>query len=265
MIDFDKELNALLQAKKERYPAKLFSAIEYSLFPGGKRIRPRLMFLSADFVEVPQKKVLPLALALELIHSYSLVHDDLPCMDNDDFRRGKPSCHSAFGETTALLAGDALLNLAYETLFSAVKKDADLVEAAQYIAESAGAEGMIAGQAIEYFGEEFTEPEIIDLYQKKTGALIKAAIMAPAFLACEGEKAAALSIYSDAVGLAFQLRDDLLDEDNEEKKSYISVVGKEKTLTMLDKLRKVSAKALSKWEEGKALVAISEWLTERKE
>lgn len=121
--DIDNSLRNLLESKRAQYPSALFDAMVYALFPSGKRVRPYLAYLTADFVGVSVEKIKPLALAVELIHNYSLIHDDLPCMDNDLIRRGKPSCFAKFGEATALLAGDALLNLAYETLLHAVKND----------------------------------------------------------------------------------------------------------------------------------------------
>lgn len=264
MIDFEKELRELLLSKEKVYPRKLYDAINYALFPGGKRIRPTLTFLSAGFLGIEEKRVIPFALAIELIHSYSLIHDDLPCMDNDDYRRGKLSCHKAFGEDVALLAGDALLNLAYEVLLSAVLSDTALAPSARLISEYAGGEGMIGGQAIEIAFDEFDEERIRDLCQKKTGALIKASVMAPSCLSNDEEKIAALSAYADAVGLAFQLQDDLLDADKCESKSFLAVLGKEKTLAELKKLNEIARASLAMWKEGSCLSEISEKLTNRK-
>ncbi len=263
MIDFEKELAEFFKSKKSRYTEKLYNAMEYALFPGGKRIRPKIMFMSAKFLGVDEKRVLPLAISLELIHNYSLIHDDLPCMDNDTYRRGKLTCHSAFGEAMALLAGDGLLNLAYENMYEACITDEELLPAANFIAFNAGAEGMIGGQAMEFSSDEFDDGSITELYMKKTGALIKSAVLTPSFIAYDNEKKAALSTYADAIGLAFQLRDDLLDEDKDEKKSYLFVNGKEKTVYMLERLKKIAEKSLSRWAEGKELTELSDKLTYR--
>lgn len=263
MIDFERELVEFFKSKKSRYTEKLYNAMEYALFSGGKRIRPKIMFMAAKFLGVDEKKVLPLAISLELIHNYSLIHDDLPCMDDDTYRRGRLTCHSVFGEAMALLAGDALLNLAYENAFDACVSDAELLPAANFIALNAGAEGMIGGQAMEFSFDDFDDGLITELYMKKTGALIKSAVLVPSFIAYDNEKKAALSTYADAIGLAFQLRDDVLDEDKEEKKSYLFVNGKEKTVNMLEKLNKIAAKSLARWAEGKELIELSDKLTYR--
>ena len=138
VAEIESGLRDVLSQKKPLFPEKLFSVCEYALFPAGKRVRPYLSYLTADFVGVPHEKIKPLALSIELIHNYSLIHDDLPCMDDDEIRRGKPTCHVAFGEAMAVLGGDCLLNLAYETLFSAVEKDPELSRSATLIAENAG-------------------------------------------------------------------------------------------------------------------------------
>ena len=249
-IDFEKAIDDLLLSIKDSYPPKLFSAMEYAVKSGGKRIRPQLCFLSADFCDLPRESVLPLALAIELIHSYSLVHDDLPCMDNDTLRRGKPTVHVAFGEATALLVGDALLNLAYETLFSAAKENPDLLPACKLIAECAGGLGMIGGQAMEFENDSFTEDDLLILDKKKTGMLIKCAVLSPVYLSGSPEKISALSSFADYAGLAFQLADDLIDVDKEEKTSFVSVCGKEKTTSLLFSLQSKARMCLSKWPES---------------
>lgn len=264
MNDFEKRLEIVLSKHSGDYPEKLFEAMCYAVFPAGKRIRPRLLYLSSDFLGIPFEKVTPLALAIELIHNYSLIHDDLPCMDNDDFRRGLPSCHKKFGEAMALLAGDALLNLAYEILLEGVSKDVSLAKSAEYIAKMAGANGMIGGQALEFSFDTFNDELITQLCMKKTGALIKAAVLSPAFLSADNEKNDALTVYAESIGLAFQLQDDLIDEDKEETKSYLHVNGKERTQFMLNKLNERAKNALSKWKSAEQLINISDSLTNRK-
>lgn len=243
------------------FPSKLLMAAEYALFSGGKRIRPYLCLLSADFVQIEKEKILPLAASLELIHTYSLIHDDLPAMDNDDFRRGKPSCHKAFGEAIAILAGDALLNLAYENLLDAVAADSSLIPAAVYLARCAGGAGMAGGQALEFSGVKLDIKSIVGLYMKKTGALIRAAILMPALIAGDAEKRASLDAYAEAVGLAFQLRDDVSDEKKREENTYLSLMGREKTLSAAEDLRLTARNALAKWKSAAPLSDFCDMLT----
>ncbi len=260
----EKALSDLFEAKKSSYPQALFHAMTYMVFSDGKRVRPYLMLLSAEFLGVDADAIMPLAIALELIHTYSLIHDDLPCMDDDDYRRGKPSCHKVFGEAMAVLCGDALLNLAYETMLEAAGNDVNLISAASFIAKCAGVEGMVGGQVLEFSKEKFDENEITEFCMKKTGALIRAAILAPAYLGCDGKKFSALSSYANAVGLNFQLRDDLLDEKKEEKKSYLAVMGKEYTVEISERLDNLAKKALANYDDAKPLIEFSEFLTNRK-
>lgn len=259
----EEALKKLFEEKRPLYPEKLFSAMEYSVFSSGKRVRPYLMLLSADFVGVSVKKILPLAVSLELIHTYSLIHDDLPCMDDDDFRRGKTSCHKAFGEALALLAGDALLNLAFENIFEAIKSDTELIPAASYLAKCAGAEGMIGGQAMEFSLDSFDESLITELCMKKTGALICAAALCPAFVCSDRRKFNALGTFASAIGLCFQLKDDLLDEKKAETKSYLGVMGKEYTEKTVQKLGDLALKALAPFDDADKLRELSEFLLHR--
>ena len=190
-------------------------AMAYSLLASGKRIRPALTLEFCRACGGDPVKTLPLACGLEMVHTYSLIHDDLPCMDNDDLRRGKPSCHKAFGEDVALLAGDGLLTLAFETLLSADLPPAVLREAGRALARAAGVAGMIGGQIMDLANEGKTV-EIGALRQTdrlKTGALIRAA----AALGCiaaggSAEQLAAADQYAQHIGLAFQIVDDILDQ-----------------------------------------------------
>ena len=263
-IDFEEEIKKLLLSHKNEYPERLYSAMEYAVLGGGKRIRPQLCFLSAQFCEVEEKKVLPLALAIECIHSYSLVHDDLPCMDNDTLRRNKPTVHVVYGEAMALLCGDALLNLAYETLFEAAEKDPELLPACKLIASCAGASGMVGGQAMEFDGTELTEEILYTLDGKKTGKLIEAATMAPALLSYAPKKITALSSYAKYAGLAFQLADDLLDAEKNEPTNFLTEIEKEKTLFVLSSLCRKTEDLLSKWgEKGDKLLSFFKLLAYR--
>lgn len=202
----------------------IFQAMRYSLMAGGKRIRPILCLAGAEAVGKEIAPILPVACAIECIHTYSLIHDDLPAMDDDDFRRGRPSCHRAFGEALAILAGDALLTEAFAII--ARTGLANRNEAEKYlkilykIAEAAGVMGMVGGQVmdIESEGKELTLPTLTDMHRRKTGALIKVSVTSGAFLAGATEREiAALEEYGEHLGFAFQIADDILNVIGDEK------------------------------------------------
>lgn len=197
-------------------PDRLLQAMRHGLLNGGKRLRPFLVVETAGLFEVAPDTALPVAMALECVHSYSLVHDDLPAMDDDDLRRGKPAVHKAFDEATAILAGDALLTLAFGLIAGAgaIAPSARL-DLVHLLSRRAGAAGMAGGQALDLAAEDATlgEGEIALMQAMKTGALIAFACEAGAILAgASDENRARLSRYGEIVGLAFQLADDLLDE-----------------------------------------------------
>ena len=186
----------------------LVSAMKYSLFNGGKRIRAVLALSFADLLSVPGEQALPISLAIECIHAYSLIHDDLPALDNDDFRRGKPSNHKVYGEAVAIIAGDALLNFAYETLFSLKGERARA--AARYVADCAGYCGMLGGQAYDLQSENASgEDYLYKIDEGKTCALIKAPVVAMAYLA--GRDIRGFEKFGEDLGLLFQFTDDILD------------------------------------------------------
>ncbi|MBL36879.1 MAG: geranyl transferase [Xanthomonadales bacterium] len=191
-------------------PRALHAALRYAVFNGGKRIRPLLSFAAAEAVGLSPKGVDAMAAAVELIHCYSLVHDDLPAMDDDDLRRGKPTVHKAFDEATAILAGDALLTLAFEGM----ARDRASSRAIGELAAAAGSGGMVGGQAMD-LAFEATKPtrEALEtMFRKKTGALIRAAVVMPvAERGADDPSHRALGEYAEAIGLAFQIVDDLLD------------------------------------------------------
>ncbi|MBM3482402.1 MAG: polyprenyl synthetase family protein [Alphaproteobacteria bacterium] len=200
--------------------ARLFEAMRYSTFAGGKRLRPFLVLAGADLFGVPRAHALPTAAAIEMVHTYSLVHDDLPAMDNDDLRRGQPTCHKKFDEATAILTGDSLLTLAFEAVAASsghpdAAVRANLVHA---LAIAAGAEGMAGGQMIDLDAEKKSGKldldAIIHLQRLKTGALIRFSCEAGAIMARAGDEARrALRTYASCIGLAFQITDDLLDHE----------------------------------------------------
>ena len=197
--------------------ARLYEAMRYAVLGGGKRFRPFLVVASADLFDLPSENTMRVAVAAELVHSYSLVHDDLPCMDNADFRRGRPSVHRQFGEATAVLAGDALLSLAFEVLAAASYSEAAVrVELVRALAQAAGAAGMVGGQAIDLaaVGGAFDIGTITRLQHLKTGVLIDFCCEAGAILGhADVPKRQALKAYSHDLGLAYQMIDDLLDAE----------------------------------------------------
>lgn len=199
-------------------------AASYSLFAGGKRMRPALMHASSVMLSgygVEENEIAFYAAALEMIHTYSLIHDDLPCMDNDDLRRGRPTCHKKFGEDIALLAGDMLLNLAHEVLLREAVKSTKNAKASYNISTLSGIKGMIGGQSIDITSEgtELALERLYELQRKKTGALIEAAVTTPYFLTdAPMEIYDDLKDFSDHLGLAFQIKDDILDVEADEQK-----------------------------------------------
>ncbi len=193
----------------------LRASMAYSLMAGGKRLRPVLLMAAADAVGADGTKFLPVACALEMIHTYSLIHDDLPAMDNDDLRRGKPTNHVVYGEGIAILAGDALLTLAFTVILrqKAVPAEA-LLRVVDEISRAAGAEGMVGGQVLDLEAEnrQISMEELRRVHTGKTGALFRAALRSGAILAgASEEQLFALTTYADHFGLAFQITDDILD------------------------------------------------------
>lgn len=221
-----KEYTDKLQTK----PAVLGESMRYALHNGGKRIRPVLALACAEVLSVPKEEILPFALALEMIHTYSLVHDDLPAMDNDDFRRGKPATHKAFGEANAILAGDALLNEAYSICFSESMNGEKYALASAFLCECAGAHGMIAGQSADlYFseeGREVTEEDLAYIYEYKTGKLLLAPVMIASLLS-DNKHYLPFERFGKLLGTLFQMTDDILDVTGDFEKLGKSV-GKDK-------------------------------------
>lgn len=206
--------------KLKEVPSLLLEAMEYSLFPGGKRFRPLLVLSSCEAVGGHLSDALPVACAIELIHNYSLIHDDLPCMDNDDFRRGKPSTHKKFGCALAVLAGDALLTYAFEILSSSLSGNL-LKDVIFEIAYAAGPSGMVGGQVL-----DITEGRIEDIHSKKTMALIRASSRCGGLVGgATFEELDTLTRYGEKLGMAFQIVDDILDFEKEERPTYPAVYG----------------------------------------
>lgn len=252
------EINGWLEtyfSGKGTYEKKIFEAMAYSLNANGKRIRPLLCLLGTYMFSGDYRKAIPVAGAIEMIHTYSLIHDDLPAMDNDDLRRGKPTNHKVFGEAIAILAGDGLLNEAMNCMFRLCCEDNSLknLNACRLISEAAGADGMIGGQVIDMLSENVEIPveQLYAMHRKKTGALIKASILSGAVMGGAGEADLKnLAEYGEKLGLAFQIKDDILDvtgdtetlgkmakSDIENRKTtFITEYGLEECIEMAEKL-----------------------------
>lgn len=242
-------------------------AARYSLMNGGKRVRPILLLAVMSMLDNPIEDGLPFACAIEMIHTYSLIHDDLPCMDNDDQRRGQPTCHIKFGEDFAVLAGDHLLNRAYEILLSAISLNKPgTLEAARIIARAAGSRGMIGGQALDLSaeGQSIQLEDLEHLHRMKTGALIKAPILAAAALAQTDQATIdQLELLGEAIGLAFQIRDDILDvtasdtmlgktagkDERDQKATYVTLLGMEQAMVRLREATEQALTALASLEK----------------
>lgn len=242
--------------KVPAYDATLAKAMEYSLMAGGKRLRPVLLMAASDAVGKDGADFLTTGCAIEMIHTYSLIHDDLPAMDNDDYRRGKPTNHKVFGDGMAVLAGDALLTLAFEVMLRQQGAAPEaLVAVVSEMSRAAGPYGMVGGQALDLEGEgvRLDMSALRKIHMGKTGALFCAAIRSGAILAgAKEEEIAALTLYAERFGLAFQITDDILDVTGDEAaigKPVGSDVRNEKatyvTLTSLEKAKKLAEDAVS--------------------
>ena len=272
-----------LLAHKECEYSLISDAMRYSVADGGKRLRP---FLIKSFYEAAGGSAIAyknFALAIECIHSYSLVHDDLPCMDNDDMRRGKPSCHRKFGEEYALLAGDGLLTLAFSVAAKTENIPSDrVVKAIAVLADLAGVDGMVGGQTVDLLWEEKSDvtTDILTLIcSLKTGALIKAACLIGAILAgADEERLSAAAEYAENLGLAFQIVDDILDVIGDEQKlgkpinsdeengksTFVSLLGIEKCKELVNRFTEQAKDALSVYGEGALdLAALADYLCKR--
>jgi geranylgeranyl diphosphate synthase type II len=256
LIEKKRAVDLELERILSRENSLLFQAMGYSVLSGGKRFRPILLLSTGEYFGASRNLLLPFACSLELIHNYSLIHDDLPSMDNDDFRRGKPSCHKAFGEDIALLAGDSLLSLAFEILAWASfprELSSQKEQAIQEISQAAGVGGMIEGQFLDITlsPEKLTEEMLHRLIRKKTGSLIIAAVKAGAILGqASPSHLEALEDYGRNIGFAFQVRDDILDSSRERgnqtifRPNYVSFFGALEAERRLNKFILSAIKAL---------------------
>jgi len=236
-------------------------AIRYGMEAGGKRIRPALALAFCELFGGEPERALPLAAAIEMVHGYSLIHDDLPCMDDDDFRRGRPSCHRRFGEATALLAGDALLTEA----FSCIACNGGCLQAVAILSRAAGIDGMVGGQQLDllYENTPVARPQLEDMNRKKTGALLCAACLLGCLAAGANDaQTTAAAAYADAFGLLFQLTDDILDADEEPgKATWVSVLGLEGAKAAAREYAEAARQAIAPYaEEGRFLYDLPGWL-----
>jgi len=248
------------------HPNRLHSAMRYATFNGGKRVRPLLVYLTGETLDIPVEQLDGPACAIELIHSYSLVHDDLPAMDDDDLRRGKPTCHKAYDEATAILVGDAQQALAFEILARDKTMTKDLqarLKMATLLAQASGSRGMVGGQAIDLaaVGQALTLAELEDMHIHKTGALIRASVMFAALSKPDQDPAlsAKLDHYAKCIGLNFQIRDDILDVEGDtatlgkpqgsdiaaDKPTYPAIVGMAEAKRMMHDLHQEALESLT--------------------
>lgn len=278
----ENRITEILDIPSCKYDA-VINAMKYSALAGGKRLRPSLLL---EFYRVcggnDSQVAINFATALEFIHTYSLIHDDLPCMDNDDMRRGRPSCHIQFGEDTALLAGDALLTLAFATASQPTSTDPALVlKAINVLANHSGVHGMVGGQVID-LAIENTSAElstVLDMYSRKTGGLICAAAEIGCILAgaCE-EKISAAKVFAEKIGLAFQITDDILDitsteaelgkptgsDDKNCKSTAVSILGLDKASEYVSTLTSEATYSLNCFDDNEGLIELANLLVNRK-
>ncbi|HEX4999211.1 MAG TPA: farnesyl diphosphate synthase [Terriglobia bacterium] len=259
----DAALDGLLPVESAP-PARIHQAMRYSVFAGGKRLRPALCLAGYSLYRQDLQAVLPVACAIEMAHTYSLIHDDLPAMDDDDFRRGVPSCHKKFGEAVAILAGDALLTLSFGVIAAAAAFPPDRIAGASArFAQALGTrEGMIAGQVLDLDAEGRTvdEPGVEAIHRAKTAALISASVGIGAYLAgASGPDLEQIGVYGQNIGLAFQIVDDILDleggKDGERKKAtYPAVYGLDRSVELARRFTSDGREAARKLGDRAALL-----------
>ena len=258
----------------------LLDAMEYSLFAGGKRLRPIFTFEFCRMAGGDWKKAAPFAAAVEMIHTYSLIHDYLPAMDNDDLRRGQPTNHKVFGEGMAILAGDALLTDAFSVAsFAQLPDPGQMGYAISVLAQCAGSLGMVGGQALDILSQDrtLTEQEVTDIQTRKTGALINAAcVLGVVSAGGSEEQVKAAGMFAGALGLAFQIRDDMLDVvgsqeemgkgvgTDSEKNTFVRLYGLEQCEALVQKYTRFAVSRLDTFEDHDFMAALAESLTDRR-
>ena len=291
MMDFKTQLNAYKEQVEHyletyfddtpRAYQRLIDAMEYSLMAGGKRLRPALVLEFCRVCGGDTEKALPVAGGVEMLHTYTLIHDDLPAMDNDDMRRGKPTNHKVFGEFTATLAGDALQAEAYHSILSAQLPAEALVKCAGILTYVAGADGICGGQQLDMDGEgkPLTESDLMEIHQRKTAALIRGACLMGVYAAggTAAQEQAAIE-YAETLGLAFQIRDDMLDvlsteeelgkpigsDSEEHKTTFMTLLGQEECERRVRALTEQAKQAASVFEDNGFLSALAESMAVRR-
>jgi geranylgeranyl diphosphate synthase type II len=249
----DNELENII-APKKMYQERLYESMKYSLFSGGKRLRPMLFLMTYKLFSDDLKLALPFAASIEMIHTYSLIHDDLPSMDNDDYRRGKPTSHKMFGESLAILTGDALLNLSYETMLKLTMEvnDSRVRKISYEISKAAGYSGMILGQVIDTCEDELDSSEILYMYSLKTAELIRVSISAGAILGgANDDQIFILDEFGKNLGISYQIQDDILDleEDKEINKLTLSkYYSKDQLINLINESNEKCLNLLSQLE-----------------
>ena len=279
---FDEQLARYLQGMLADTPARLAEAIRYSLLAPGKRLRPLLALWAAEAICGDSERAIPAAIAVEMIHCYSLIHDDLPAMDDDDLRRGRPTCHIQFDEATAILAGDALQAMAFETLASRVQPAESAAKACLLLAKAAGPAALVGGQADDLRAETEGGDETLlaSIHSRKTAAMIQVSVELGGLLAgCTPEQMQYLSIYGKSIGQTFQIVDDLLDvQGNPEtlgkrtgkdfqrgKLTYPGFYGVDASLVAARDYTEKAIEALDSFgEKGSPLIQLAKYTLERK-
>jgi len=279
----DREMLKFLPGKDE-FPQQLFEAMHYSTLSGGKRLRPIMVMKAAELFGMSYEKVMPTACGIEMIHTYSLIHDDLPVMDNDDFRRGIPTCHKVYGEAIALLAGDALLTHAFATIAKNSKIEGICPEAVidviENISLAAGAYGMVGGQVIDIAtsGKNIDKEMLYYISNHKTGCLISVSLWSGARLAGASKSdLEIIKLYGEKIGLAFQIVDDILDERGDEKtlgkpvgsdiknmkNTFVSIYGYDNCLEIISKISTEAKELISNFKNGEFFIQLTDFIVNR--
>ena len=279
-VAFEKEISEYLNSLDTQISTTLKDAILYSVLGGAKRIRPILGMATADLLGVEFNKVKHLFIALELIQAYSLVHDDLPAMDDDDYRRGKLSTHKKFGEAMGILAGDAMLNLAFETALKRSSIDQNYINALKLVFDFSGYNGMVYGQVLDLENEKnpcYTEQILNEIFNNKTVKMFKAPLLATSLIA-DGKYFSELSEYGECLGLAFQIQDDILDvegsletigktpnkDQNSDKLTSVKIYGLQGAKLKAQELFEKSIKAIENIDNNQFLIDLANKLNKRK-
>lgn len=283
MTDFRPYIEKVNNALEECFPQddeRLTEAMRYSIFAGGKRVRPVLTMLACEFCGKSPERALPFACALEIIHTYSLIYDDMPCMDDDSLRRGRPTNHVVYGEAMALMAGMGLYARAYETVIASDLTDRQKLSGIDILLNASGFNGIVLGQVLDMENNKNTlsEQDVLRIHRLKTSAMLEACVLCGAVAADEyGEKKDALHVYAENIGLAFQIRDDILDvvgtkekmgksigKDKKEcKTTFVDIFGCEAAQEKVKNLSETAVSAIKKFGNSEKLCDFADMLCKR--